>query len=54
MSSASFRIRLVTLSLEEIPTAVYRTLVLCLSIRIYDKAGNVIETHEHAGEFKGP
>jgi hypothetical protein len=21
-------------------------------IRIYDEAGNVIETHEHAGEFK--
>jgi len=23
-------------------------------IRVYDAAGNVIETHEHAGEFKGP
>jgi len=22
------------------------------SIRVYDEAGNVIETHEHAGEFK--
>jgi len=21
-------------------------------IRIYDEAGNVIETHEHAGDFK--
>jgi len=21
-------------------------------IRVYDTAGNVIETHEHAGEFK--
>jgi len=21
-------------------------------IRVYDKTGNVIETHEHAGEFK--
>jgi hypothetical protein len=21
-------------------------------IRVYDDAGNVIETHEHAGEFK--
>jgi hypothetical protein len=21
-------------------------------IRVYDKAGNVVETHEHAGEFK--
>ena len=23
-------------------------------IRVYDAAGNVIETHEHAGEFKNP
>jgi hypothetical protein len=23
-------------------------------IRVYDKAGNVIETQEHAGEFKEP
>jgi hypothetical protein len=23
-------------------------------IRIYDGAGNVIETHEHAGDFKEP
>ena len=22
-------------------------------IRVYDEAGNVIETHEHAGDFKG-
>jgi hypothetical protein len=22
-------------------------------LRVYDKAGNVIETHEHAREFKG-
>jgi hypothetical protein len=22
------------------------------AIRVYDAAGNVIETHEHAGEFK--
>jgi hypothetical protein len=21
-------------------------------IRVYDEAGNVIETHEHAGEFR--
>jgi hypothetical protein len=21
-------------------------------IRVYDEAGNVLETHEHAGEFK--
>jgi hypothetical protein len=23
-------------------------------IRVYDDAGNVIETHEHAGDFRGP
>jgi len=23
-------------------------------VRIYDAAGNVIETHEHKGEFKEP
>jgi hypothetical protein len=23
-------------------------------IRVYDKAGNVIEMHEHAGDFKEP
>ena len=23
-------------------------------IRVYDEAGNVIDTHEHAGEFKEP
>jgi hypothetical protein len=23
-------------------------------IRVYDNAGNVIETHEHAGEFREP
>ena len=23
-------------------------------IRVYDNAGNVIKTHEHAGEFKEP
>jgi hypothetical protein len=23
-------------------------------IRVYDEAGEVIETHEHAGEFKEP
>jgi len=25
---------------------------MMLFIRIYDNAGNVIETHEHVGEFK--
>jgi hypothetical protein len=24
------------------------------AIRVYDEAGNVIETHEHAGGFRGP
>jgi len=24
----------------------------CAVIRVYDEAGNVIETHEHAGDFK--
>ncbi len=24
----------------------------CAVIRLYDKAGNVIETHEHKGDFK--
>jgi len=24
-----------------------------LVIRVYDNAGNVIETHEHKGDFKG-
>jgi hypothetical protein len=23
-------------------------------VRVYDEAGNVIETHDHAGEFKEP
>jgi len=23
-------------------------------IRVYDESGNVIETHEHAGDFKEP
>jgi hypothetical protein len=25
---------------------------MMLVIRVYDEAGNVIETHEHAGHFK--
>jgi hypothetical protein len=25
-----------------------------IEIRVYDGAGNVIETHEHAGEFPDP
>ena len=30
-------------------TSLYRAV-----IRVYDDAGNVIETHEQKGEFKGP
>jgi len=30
----------------------HRLLVLDAVIRVYDDAGNVIETHERAGEFK--
>jgi hypothetical protein len=26
----------------------------CAVIRVYDEAGNMIETHEHAGDFKEP
>jgi hypothetical protein len=25
---------------------------MILQLRVYDEAGNVIETHEHKGEFK--
>ena len=44
-----------------LPTAVHWALVLHVYepdtphdavIRVYDAAGNVIETHEHKGEFK--
>ena len=31
------------------PVAVLKTV-----IRVYDAAGNVIETHEHKGDFKEP
>jgi hypothetical protein len=27
---------------------------IMLGIRVYDAAGNVTETHEHAGDFKEP
>jgi transposase-like protein len=27
---------------------------LAIVIRVFDEAGNVIETHEHAGDFKEP
>jgi hypothetical protein len=34
--------------------AVFRSRSHDAVIRVYDEAGNVIETHEHAGEFKEP
>jgi hypothetical protein len=36
-------------ALQRAPYAVGNAL-----IRVYDAAGNVIETHEHKGEFKEP
>jgi len=30
----------------------HRPLVLDAVIRVYDELGNVIETHEHKGDFK--
>jgi len=42
----------------EMSSALFRSMTRSAScdavIRIYDEAGNVIETHEHAGEFKEP
>jgi hypothetical protein len=34
--------------------AKFRSRSLRAVIRVYDAAGNVIETHEHAGDFKEP
>jgi hypothetical protein len=43
-------------TLNQTPSAVgyakYRSRSHDGGIRVYDAAGNVIETHEHAGEFK--
>ena len=33
---------------------VFRPVHIDAVIRVCDEAGNVIETHEHAGEFKEP
>ena len=33
--------------------AMYRSRSHDAVIRVYDEAGNVIETHEHKGDFKG-
>jgi hypothetical protein len=37
-----------TFSRQKVLSPVYRDAV----IRVRDEAGNVLETHEHAGEFK--
>ena len=37
-----------------IDNANFRTRSHDAVIRVYDEAGNVIQTHEHAGEFKEP
>jgi len=39
---------------EQAPDAVDYAKFFSRSRRVYDDAGNVIETHEHAGEFKEP
>src|SRR4030095_11753731 len=43
--------------LDQRPSRIRKVLQSCSHdavIRVYDDAGNVIETHEHAGEFKEP
>jgi hypothetical protein len=37
---------------DAIEYAKFRTRSHDVVIRVYDEAGNVIETHEHSGEFK--
>ena len=41
---------------QAVPNAIgyakHRSRSHCAVIRVYDEAGNVIETHEHAGDFK--
>jgi hypothetical protein len=39
---------------NEIGCAMHRSRSHDAVIRVYDEAGNVIETHEHAGDFKEP
>jgi hypothetical protein len=41
-------------SAMRLATAKFRSRSHDAVIRVYDEAGNVIETHEHKGEFKGP
>ena len=47
--SRKFRAYLNRLSTSAIPSRSHDAV-----IRVYDAAGNVIETHEHAGDFKEP
>jgi len=37
---------------QPLSTLPFRDSRLFSVIRVYDEAGNVIETHEHTGEFK--
>jgi len=41
------------LALDAIGYAMHRSRSHDAVIRVYDAAGNVIETHEHKGDFKG-
>jgi hypothetical protein len=41
-----------TLSVLPIDYARFRSRSYNAVIRVYDETGNVIETHEHAGDFK--
>jgi len=40
--------------LETVTDAKFRSPSHDAAIRVYDEAGNVIETHEHKGDFKEP
>jgi hypothetical protein len=45
----------VTLSrMTELDTRSFTAAQVMPVIRVYDAAGNVIETHEHAGDFREP
>jgi hypothetical protein len=39
---------------DAIEYAKFRSRSRAAVIRVYDETGNVIETHEHAGDFKEP
>ena len=48
------RVRIVARSRNAVGYAKFYSRSHDAVIRVYDEAGNVIETHEHAGDFKGP